>query len=156
MWLGGFNWTSWSFNDEGLLLHLPRDNACRTTYCSIGAVQWLDDQRISLATGEVLPICINLTAPVSKRIPCGDPLSELVCLTTSPQLREIYPKQTSCYTGNTSTTQANAHTLTLALPAAGVATPGDPWPCFSKSESLMQFQLPQLALQAMQKRYANG
>jgi hypothetical protein len=83
VWLGGFNWTSWTFTGEGMLLHLPRDDACRTTYCSLGAVQWLDEQRITVASG--------------------------------------------------------------------MANPGDPWPCHSKAQSIMQFQLPDIVLQALQQ-----
>lgn len=74
VWIGRFNWESWEFVDEGNLYNLPRNDACQVTYCNIGAVQWQDDRRITLASG--------------------------------------------------------------------VAVPGDPWPCFSKSESLHQFLLP--------------
>ena len=78
VWLGGINWDTWQFSSEGLLLHLPRNDACQSTYCNVGAVQWIDDQRITIASG--------------------------------------------------------------------IAVPGDPWPCHSKSESLSQFQLPQAVL----------
>ena len=74
VWIGRFNWETWEFVDEGTLYNLPRNDACQVTYCNIGAVQWLDDRRITLASG--------------------------------------------------------------------VAQPGDPWPCFSKSESLHQMLLP--------------
>lgn len=74
VWIGRFNWEAWEFVDEGTLYNLPRNDACQVTYCNIGAVQWLDDRRITLASG--------------------------------------------------------------------VALPGDPWPCFAKSESLHQMLLP--------------
>ena len=74
VWIGRFKWETWEFVDEGTLYNLPRNDACQVTYCNIGAVQWLDDRRITLASG--------------------------------------------------------------------VAQPGDPWPCFSKSESLHQMLLP--------------
>ena len=80
MWLGGFNWDSWEFTTEGLVLNLPRNDACQPTYCNVGAVQWLDGRRISVASG--------------------------------------------------------------------VALPGDPWPCHSKSQALAQFQLPEIAWEA--------
>ena len=74
IWIGSINWDTWEFVDQGALFNLPRNDACEVTYCNIGAVQWLDDRRITLASG--------------------------------------------------------------------VAQPGDPWPCHSKSESLHQFLLP--------------
>ena len=78
VWLGVIDWDSWEFTDEGDVYHLPRNDACQTVYCNIAAVQWLDDRRITVASG--------------------------------------------------------------------VALPGDPWPCFSKAESLHQFLLPPSAV----------
>jgi len=72
--VGLINWDSWEFTDEGSVYHLPRNDACQIVYCNISAVQWLDDRRITVASG--------------------------------------------------------------------VAPPGSPWPCMSKSESLHQFLLP--------------
>ncbi len=55
MWLGVVDWESWEFKDEGDLYHLPRNEACEMVYCNIAAVQWLDDRRITVASGVALP-----------------------------------------------------------------------------------------------------
>ena len=55
VWIGNFNWEAWEFEDEGALYNLPRSDACQVTYCNIGAVQWLDDRRITLASGVAQP-----------------------------------------------------------------------------------------------------
>jgi hypothetical protein len=82
VWLGAINWDTWEFKDEGAVYQLPRNDACQLVYCSIGGVQWLDDMRISVASG--------------------------------------------------------------------VPSPGAPWSCYSKSESLHQFLLPAIALKDVQ------
>ncbi len=82
VWLGSLDWDSWEFREEGAVYQLPRNDACQVVYCNMRGVQWLDDRRISVASG--------------------------------------------------------------------VAPPGSPWPCFSKSESLHQFLLPASAMAVVQ------
>ncbi|BDA43497.1 hypothetical protein COCOBI_04-5090 [Coccomyxa sp. Obi] len=55
IWLGVIDWDSWEFTDQGNVYHLPRNDACQMTYCTINAVQWLDDKRITVASGAAPP-----------------------------------------------------------------------------------------------------
>ena len=69
---------SWQFEDEGSLFNLPRNDACEVTYCNIGAVQWLDDRRITLASGVAQP-GRPLALPLQVGVPAPVPAARLGC-----------------------------------------------------------------------------
>eukprot|EP00898_Chlorokybus_atmophyticus_P008557 jgi/Chlat1/8702/Chrsp88S08072 len=47
LWIGKFNWDDFSFDtsDAGGLYYFPKDHECKTVYCNVEGIAWIDDHR---------------------------------------------------------------------------------------------------------------
>jgi hypothetical protein len=50
VWVGSFDFDAMDFSSKGKVFHFPRDEHCGKVYCNVEGVQWIDSQRLVLAS----------------------------------------------------------------------------------------------------------